>query len=1130
MWSHVQSLAVVLTILCICAVAAPAAEPLQVQALDWPWAWGDEPFELHLIRLRLDAGERRARAYVRVGEVAGDDLQLRVALVGPGDAQVWERSQPVAAGANYALDLSVPEGAGHYAIRAALLSGAQELHTAAAEFDKRVHPAAMSPPARESFALSFSEHERAQRPAGPWPVAVGVPFPRGALTSDENLRVLDPAGNEVPAQVETLVRWYPDAPDIRWALLQFQPELGPTAYRVEFGSQVRRQAPRTDPVLAARAQALAEQWISKGAYLVPDDGTVFLAANDPDATIEIEEAGPLVATAKVTGRYLDEAGDALCRYEARLSCFRDQPMVRIYFTLVWTEHSEVAARDIGIRIPAGLAGQRVRIGGNAHDLPAGGSVVLLQDDWNHYRVATRAAGGLTALAEGERSPGFIVLEGGGARAAAFMPDMDRNVPTELEATTDALVLHIWAGDAGPLSWKVADVVTPMVREHYGDKVANSYTTGGPLNTDDNTDKSPFGVAKTLEFWVLPPDADGDPVALNALVQEPPVLLADPAWTARTQVWGPSHAYDPEHFGDLEDSLELTFDWLTALRPEYGDPAWFNWGDVHMSLHGSYVGYTAYAPLAEKYGFSFLDYRGWACSGYDWPTATWVQFARTGKRKYFEHAEANARHVMDVDTCHETADPATDRSQWKKERGEQYEYGLVHWTYGPIPLTFYTHVDSMYYCWLMTGYGRAKDVLDEVAGAVGNYWRVQGNREVTNPPKVLCRLYEMTGDEQFMYMAHRFVQQNVAEHISTSQIYVYPGLFYYWNLTGRDEARDLLLSYVDRELPPDLAWDRQPAPSRNAWEGAAYAYWMTGDPKYLRYGQDLLQCFVDGIQREGPQVMRGMYSGRLPVIELGPRIRGLPAFLAAMAQAGSQADQLDLAHTALIARPETGVVEQNPGFDQVTRAWLLEERDQDFIVGNPYTMTFGNTAGEVTMRLTAPSGKVVAETTVASELLREDDRLRLQVPADGETGQHELLILLKAATGRDAGNSLVRVRTSLQKVVYDVGGGFGFLDGPGRIWMHVPEGAEQFTLSFSQHAGGGVVLRDPDGERVTGLTCALPQAGQYLPVEPMVVGVPAGKHGWWYLGYDSRDWPPLGVQISGIPPHIALRDVERFIVQ
>ncbi len=81
--------------------------PLTVQAMDWPWLWGEDTFELHLIRERLDAGERNARAYLRVGGVEGDNLQLQVDLAGQ-DGNVWEHAQPVAAGAHYALDLAVP--------------------------------------------------------------------------------------------------------------------------------------------------------------------------------------------------------------------------------------------------------------------------------------------------------------------------------------------------------------------------------------------------------------------------------------------------------------------------------------------------------------------------------------------------------------------------------------------------------------------------------------------------------------------------------------------------------------------------------------------------------------------------------------------------------------------------------------------------------------------------------------------------------------------------------------------------------------------------------------------------------------------------------------------------------------
>jgi len=40
-----------------------------------------------------------------------------------------------------------------------------------------------------------------------WPVARGVPFPKGALLSCDRLRLLDDAGREIPLQVKRLSAW-----------------------------------------------------------------------------------------------------------------------------------------------------------------------------------------------------------------------------------------------------------------------------------------------------------------------------------------------------------------------------------------------------------------------------------------------------------------------------------------------------------------------------------------------------------------------------------------------------------------------------------------------------------------------------------------------------------------------------------------------------------------------------------------------------------------------------------------------------------------------------------------------------------------------------------------------------------
>src|SRR6185369_6768241 len=50
-------------------------------------------------------------------------------------------------------------------------------------------------------------------------VSTGVPLPRGAVHDVARLAVLDPAGNPVPAQFETLATW-PDG-SAKWVLVDF---------------------------------------------------------------------------------------------------------------------------------------------------------------------------------------------------------------------------------------------------------------------------------------------------------------------------------------------------------------------------------------------------------------------------------------------------------------------------------------------------------------------------------------------------------------------------------------------------------------------------------------------------------------------------------------------------------------------------------------------------------------------------------------------------------------------------------------------------------------------------------------------------------------------------------------------
>ena len=65
-----------------------------------------------------------------------------------------------------------------------------------------------------------------------WPLTAGVPFPKGALKSEANVRLVDGAGKEAPCQVDKTATWLDGS--VRWVLVSFRGRTDGD-YRVEYG-------------------------------------------------------------------------------------------------------------------------------------------------------------------------------------------------------------------------------------------------------------------------------------------------------------------------------------------------------------------------------------------------------------------------------------------------------------------------------------------------------------------------------------------------------------------------------------------------------------------------------------------------------------------------------------------------------------------------------------------------------------------------------------------------------------------------------------------------------------------------------------------------------------------------------
>ena len=79
------------------------------------------------------------------------------------------------------------------------------------------------------------------RPSVDAPVTFGVPFPKGALRSVDQVRVLSAKGVEIPSQITEVATWAPVSPSVQWIWVDLITD-GSSKYRLEYGPGVSRTA------------------------------------------------------------------------------------------------------------------------------------------------------------------------------------------------------------------------------------------------------------------------------------------------------------------------------------------------------------------------------------------------------------------------------------------------------------------------------------------------------------------------------------------------------------------------------------------------------------------------------------------------------------------------------------------------------------------------------------------------------------------------------------------------------------------------------------------------------------------------------------------------------------------------
>ena len=177
---------------------------------------------------------------------------------------------------------------------------------------------------RQSLSLHVEETTGIRRTR--YPVNARVPFPQGALTRADEVRLLGD-DDEIPAQFAAGSRW-PDG-SVQWLAIDFNASIGPKetrSYRVEYGPGVRAEAelgrglaPVEDadgiqvgrvrfsktaaPLLASVRYRDEVIGSGRNGFTVEDtDGTIYGLGGDSGVSFEIVRGGPIYVELRYSGR------------------------------------------------------------------------------------------------------------------------------------------------------------------------------------------------------------------------------------------------------------------------------------------------------------------------------------------------------------------------------------------------------------------------------------------------------------------------------------------------------------------------------------------------------------------------------------------------------------------------------------------------------------------------------------------------------------------------------------------------------------------------------------------------------------------------------------------------------------
>ncbi len=586
-----------------------------------------------------------------------------------------------------------------------------------------------------------------------WPVTSGIPFAQGDLTSIDQVALFTNTGQELPLQTEALARW-PDG-SVRWLLLDFQTDLNADERRefeLRFGDGVTRSAVPKPVQLQQQANSVLIQTGPLDMRLEQDqssllgqvalDGKAVLEGTDsgiaitdasgkefrlgPPESIIVEAAGPLRASVRLEGKHI-AGDDSLFRYVIRLHAYRGKPYVRCFYTFINDQQeslmTSVKNLDVYVARP-GKSGSWDTLDGVKQVTAAADSERrLFQWDEHHYD--------LDGDPVGERAPGWAACGGDGASVAVGLREFWQNWPKSL------------CVDAGSLKVGICPELSPDL--YAGKPLEEENKLYYHIRDGRHTFK--IGVAKTHELWFnfLVGQPEGDVLTdFYQAVEEPLLATCSLEYACATIAAGELQPVDPAKYFGYDPWLDRALDAHLARRDKVREYGMLNYGDW--------------------YGERSVN---WGNLEYDFAHGLFLQYLRSGDRRYFSRAEQASRHHIDVDVIHATNPLLKNPWGAAPQVGEIWLHCLNHtggyYEDAPLPVsrTYQMgHSTNFGHVWLsgdfdyyhLTGDRRALEVAVQMADAMVRHMPTSYGTHIRAlgwPMIMALHAYEATGDKKYL---------------------------------------------------------------------------------------------------------------------------------------------------------------------------------------------------------------------------------------------------------------------------------------------------------------------------------------------------------------------------------------------